>query len=167
MDKEILFDLRKKGRIDFKKVKEMGLFLEDLIGKERIVPMVVGPEKFVDDWRIATLNPLTSADKVTIDSYFAAIDSLKSEEGFKGRVSLQGVESLNYSNWDSPIIFSHIKENGVDGHIQTFGLSVYFSSGQVSDNVGYSAVSKISQTPLEKSFSRFVGPNTNYGRVLL
>jgi len=167
MDQEALFDLRKKEVIEFKQIKEMGLFLENLVGRERIIPSVVGHEDFQEDWVIENLNPLTNADKLTIDSYLEAINCLKSAADFQGKVTFHNIDAFNHFNLDYPVMIIDIKERGAGSSAQTFNLNVCFSHNQLRDLIGYTAVSKITTTLLEKAFSGFDGPNREYKRGLL
>jgi len=167
MDKKAIFDLRKKEIIEFHQIKEMGLFLENLVGKERIIPAVIGHEGFPEDWVIENLNPLTNLDKLTIDSYLEAINCLKSGKDFQGRILFRGVDSFNHFNLDYSVLLAYISERGSTGRAQTFNIDVCFSQDKSSDSTGYIAVSKITPTLLEQAFSGFDGPKREYKRVLM
>jgi hypothetical protein len=163
MNQEELYKLRQESERNFKNPGQLRIFLEELLGKKRILPMVTGYPNFdpKENWRVVNLNPLRATDKLTIELYLLGLKELEKTKTIdsSGRAFYEGVESTHYSNLHSLILQASTRD--VKNPHQTFDLYLYFNNIP-NHGIGYSAHSIIPSTELEKNTRRFVGPNTHF-----
>jgi len=172
MKKAQLFELRKETIKEFNTPTALTLFIENMLGEQRNLPMVVGYEKFdpKENWKIIRLKPLTKEDSLTVEMYLSALEAMQKltnkDLKIRGKIVYEGVETMHYSNWDSQILGVYVRDTKNPG--QSFDLDFHFSARGINEErkVGYHASSKITLTELEEVAKRFVGPNTRYERLL-
>lgn len=101
MDKQELFALRELAIKDFDSPKEFRIFLEDLLGEKRELPLVVGLSYSSDylkgEWRVMDLKKRNEEDRDVVNSYLEGLshfDTYWTDTALKGEVSYKGIDSL-------------------------------------------------------------------------
>lgn len=168
MDERGLYDFRKEGHRTFDKVSGLRLFLGDLLGKDLVLPVVVGGRDVSEEYlEVQMLFPSTPSSVFTVGKYLECLRLIEEREDvdkFRGEVFYSGLDSLHYSNLDAHPLGVRVMEVDAGKNLQSCDLDFHFSdargNGRVDD--GYEAVSKITETRLEDAFKNFVGPNVKY-----
>jgi len=171
MNDRRLFALRAKGLREFRDVGKLRLFLDDILGPERILPMVIGYPDFKKDWCVQLLSPLSNTDRLTVENYLEGVRAI--EIGgvavspalkFKCVVIYSGIDRNHYSELDTKVLYVAVKSAN-----ERFSLSLYNSSPEKSgdDRSGYAAKSERPPSAFERACTRFVGPNVSYRTRLI
>ena len=178
-----LFELRKQEVIFFENIEESLDLMTKLFWEGKTFPLVIGPydpnykDRYPEKdapWKVKRLEPLRKTDLLTVENYLEAVRLLRFRKDYgefwAGSAHYEGVQEPCFSDdCDDITIFSTsigVGDREKEKGIQEFTLSIDFSRRDPLESlrhnrksIGYTAESEMSRTPLERAFSRFVGPN--------
>jgi hypothetical protein len=164
MEQQELYKLRTAGLQRFDDVSGLRSCLENLFGEESVLPTIIGYKDHPQAWNIQEFSPLTTSDELTVKSYQEALKELEEiqHSNFWGSISYMGIDSKHYSNHGQSILIVEAKSRN---NQESFYLDCRFNSKGPAESkiLGYEASSRISETHLRQTCSRFVGPNISKG----
>ncbi len=164
MKEQELFELRKKGYLEFKAPKPLILKLEDII-KGSQIPLVAGYKDFDPDWKVVYLDPQEPSDKLTIENFLEGLRKVKNymeelkqrkfedmKQDFYGMIVYKGEALCDLEEGDI-ILNLFIGEKRGDS---SRNYVLYITQGK--DNT-YNAKAKISVSKFEEIIEKHLGPN--------
>jgi len=162
MENQELFELRKKGFLEFKAPEPLILKLEDII-KGSQVPLVAGYKDFDPDWKVVYLRPQEISDKLTIDNFLEGLRKVKNymeesrkfedmKQDFYGMIIYKG-EAL--CDLEEGNLILNLFIGGKRGD-SSRNYALYITQGK--DNT-YNAKANISVPKFEQIIERHLGPN--------
>jgi len=162
MKDQELFELRKKGYLEFNTPKETVKKLEDII-KGSQIPLVAGYKDFDPDWKVVYLNPQETSDKLTIENFLEGLRKVKNyleesrkfedmKKDFYGMMVYKG-EALCDLEEGALILNLFIGEKRGDS---SRNYALYITQGK---NNTYNAKAKISVSKFEQIMEDHSGPN--------
>jgi hypothetical protein len=192
MNKADLIALKRVEIFEFPKIATMREFFVDLLGKDLILPVVLGKKDYNSEtqeekertekyWKIETLNPLTPSSELTVRNYLECMRSIEEEnhssrlhhitpEDFRGSLVYRGLDSFQRCEVGQPILYASIRDAEKVKSPQEFNLTFYLSNMAThsgNPKCGYQAVSKLEPTRLEEACKRFQGPTREHYEILL
>jgi hypothetical protein len=165
MNETELYSLKGKF-LSFNDFEEFRKKIGDFFDKNLDFPVVVGYEKIFNheqNWKIKNLSPLENSDRLTIQNFFGGLEEISEEENrniiscipiqFKGSIHYEGLETLNYRNWNSSILLASVNF----ANSQEYFLTLTFLGND--SKRGYHAKSGSFETTYDKIMKRYLGPN--------
>lgn len=169
MRRKELFKLRKKELLKFRSISDLVKSVDKIIPSTSKIPLVVGYSNFEENqWKISYLKPDTKSDEITLINFLGGLKKLEriSERNsnlveykkFDGALFFRGVNTLNYENYNTPII-NIFFEIGFG----KYNLKVYFKDFTNEGKYGVESKKEISL--MEKIMDSHIGPCTHYERA--
>ncbi len=163
MKEQKLFELRKKGYLEFNNPKETIAKLEDIM-KDSQIPLVAGYKDFdPTEWEVVYLNSQEPSDKLTIENFLEGLKKVKEnieeskkfedmKQDFYGMIIYKGDAMCDLEEGDL-ILNLFIGEKRGDSS-RNYALSI--NKGK---NKTYKAKANISVSKFEQIMENHLGPN--------
>jgi hypothetical protein len=162
MDKEELFELRRKGEIlQYNDLKEFNKFLRSFFSLLNLeFPLVYGyQDRNPSEWRIKEIKPMTLESRLIVKNYFEGLEQEEKspENHFIGTIDFDGVNSLHYSDLGRDVLSVRVQKK--DSLVYALHIKPWRNEDQVKmhmQGLVYFAESCICPTKFDNRFKRFI-----------